>query len=203
MMVIKGNRIAASALCGAMAFASAVAYAYTSASYVQDGLIAQWDGIDNTGIGVHDPGAKVWKDLTGNYDLTLLPKGGWSADGRSLTVYGAAAVCSNSLPAYKTIEVVYKMKTPGGRLLFCSGGISQVNAFRFIAFNRDGEASGTTGYFSGAWKVPAKHVIWDSFDPSAVRSMAATYNNGEAYADNGNVAAVYADGVARDDGSAD
>ena len=199
----KGNRIAASALCGAMAFASAVAHGYTSASYVQDGLIAQWDGIDNTGIGVHDPGAKVWKDLTGNYDLTLLPKGGWSADGRSLTVYGAAAVCSNSLPAYKTIEVVYKMKTPGGRLLFCSGGISQVNAFRFIAFNRDGETSGTTGYFSGAWKVPAKHVIWDSFDPSAVRSMAATYNNGEANADNGNVAAVYADGVARDDGSAD
>lgn len=203
MMAIKCNRIAASALCGAMAFASAVAYAYTSASYVQDGLIAQWDGIDNTGMGVHDPGAKVWKDLTGNYDLTLLPKGGWSADGRSLMVYGAAAVCSNSLPAYKTIEVVYKMKTPGGQLLFCSGGISQVNAFRFIAFNRDGETSGTTGYFSGAWKVPAKHVIWDSFDPSAVRSMAATYNNGEANADNGNVAAVYADGVARDDGSAD
>ena len=54
MMAIKGNRIAASALCGAMAFASAVAHGYTSASYVQDGLIAQWDGIDNTGIGVHD-----------------------------------------------------------------------------------------------------------------------------------------------------
>ena len=203
MMVIKGNRIAASALCGAMAFASAVAYAYTSASYVQDGLIAQWDGIDNAGVGFHDPGAKVWKDLAGNYDLTLLPKGAWSGDGRSLTVYGASAVCSNSLPAYKTIEVVYKMKKPGGRLLFCSGGTSQVSDFRFVVFNRDGETSGLTGYFSGAWKVPAPHVVWDSFDPSAVRSMAATYNNGEAYADNGNVAAVYADGVVRDDGSAD
>ena len=203
MAARKSNRIAASAFCGVVMFASAVSYGYTSASYVQDGLIAQWDGIDNTGMGVHDPDAKVWKDLAGNYDLTLLPKGGWSADGRSLTVYGASAVCSNSLPAYKTIEVVYKMKTPGGRLLFCSGGTSQVSDFRFVVFNRDGETSGLTGYFSGAWKVPAPHVIWDSFDPSTVRSMAATYNNGEAYAEHGNVSAVYADGVARDDGSAD
>ncbi len=203
MMAGKSNGIVASALCGVVMFASAVAYGYTSASYVQDGLIAQWDGIDNAGVGFHDPGAKVWKDLAGNYDLTLLPKGAWSGDGRSLTVYGASAVCSNSLPAYKTIEVVYKMKKPGGRLLFCSGGTSQVSDFRFIVFNRDGETSGTTGYFSGAWKVPAPHVVWASFDPAAVRSMAATYNNGEAYADNGNVAAVYADGVARDDGSAD
>ena len=203
MMAIKGNRIAAYALCGAMAFASAVAYAYTSASYVQDGLIAQWDGIDNTGMGVHDPDAKVWKDLAGNYDLTLLPKGAWSGEGNALVVNGAAAVCSNSLPAYKTIEVVYKMSNPKGQILFASGGTSQVNDFHFIVFNRSGETSGTTGYFSGAWKVPAPHVIWDSFDPAAVRSMAATYNNGEAYAPNGNVAAVYADGVARSDGSAD
>lgn len=198
------RKTAALALCGLGAFASAArADAYTSASYAQEGLIAQWDGIDNSGAGFHDPGAKVWKDLAGNYDLALLPKGSWSADGRSLTVYGASAVCSNSLPAYKTIEVVYKMKTPGGRLLFCSGGTSQVSDFRFVVFNRDGETSGLTGYFSGAWKVPAPHVVWDSFDPSAVRSMAATYNNGEAYAEHGNVAAVYADGVARDDGSAD
>ena len=203
--ITNGSKLTAFALCGVMAFTSAAtAHAYTSASYVQDGLIAQWDGIDNIGAGIHDPGSKMWKDLAGNYDLSLLPKGSWSADGRSLTVYGAAAVCSNSLPAYKTIEVVYKMKKPGGRLLFCSGGTSQVSDFRFIVFNRDGgEMSGTTGYFSGAWQVPSKHVVWDSFDPSAVRSMAATYNNGEAYAEHGNVSAVYADGVARDDGSAD
>lgn len=203
MAAVKCNRILASAFCGAVAFASAAAYGYTSASYVQDGLIAQWDGIDNIGAGVHDPDAKVWKDLAGNYDLSLLPKGSWSADGRSLTVYGAAAVCYDSLPAYKTIEVVYKMKKPDGRLLFCSGGTAQVNDFHFIAFNRSGETSGTKAYFSGAYLVPSPHVVWDSFDPSVVRSMAATYNNGEAYAANGNVAAVYADGVARNDGSAD
>ena len=190
----------------AMVAVTAVSFtglAATALDYVQDGLIAHWDGVENAGNGVHDSSATTWKDLAGNYDLSLLPKGSWSADGRSLSVYGAAAVCSNSLPAYKTIEVVYKMANPKGNILFASGGTAQVNDFHFIAFNRSGETSGTTGYFSGAWKVPSPHVVWDSFDPSAVRSMAATYNNGEAYAANGNVAAVYADGVARNDGSAD
>ena len=33
--------------------------------YITDGLIAHWDGIWNTGIGLHDPDATVWKDLAG------------------------------------------------------------------------------------------------------------------------------------------
>ena len=41
--------------------------ALTSRSYVQDGLIAQYDGINNAGHGVaHDPNAATWVDLTGN-----------------------------------------------------------------------------------------------------------------------------------------
>ena len=41
----------------------------TARDYVQDGLIAMWDGIENAGWGVHDPNATTWKDLTGHgYD---------------------------------------------------------------------------------------------------------------------------------------
>lgn len=41
-------------------------------SYIQDGLVAMWDGIENAGWGMHNPNATVWKDLTGNnHDLTL------------------------------------------------------------------------------------------------------------------------------------
>ena len=39
---------------------SSNATTYTSASYVQNGLIAQWDGIDNAGTGTHDPTATTW-----------------------------------------------------------------------------------------------------------------------------------------------
>ena len=38
----------------------------TARDYVQDGLIAMWDGIENAGLCVHDPNATVWKDLTGS-----------------------------------------------------------------------------------------------------------------------------------------
>ena len=37
----------------------------TARDYVQDGLIAMWDGIENAGWGVHDQNATVWKDLIG------------------------------------------------------------------------------------------------------------------------------------------
>ena len=42
---------------------------YTARDYVQDGLIAMWDGIENAGWGVHDPNTTVWKDLVGGFDL--------------------------------------------------------------------------------------------------------------------------------------
>lgn len=48
----------------------------TARDYVQDGLIAMWDGIENAGYGVRDQNATVWKDLSGNgYDLTLTSRG--------------------------------------------------------------------------------------------------------------------------------
>lgn len=46
---------------------------YTAKDYVQDGLIAMWDGIENAGWGVHAPNATVWKDLSGNgYDFSFI-----------------------------------------------------------------------------------------------------------------------------------
>lgn len=38
----------------------------TAKDYVQNGLVAMWDGIENAGWGVHDQNAIVWKDLSGN-----------------------------------------------------------------------------------------------------------------------------------------
>ena len=42
----------------------------TAKDYVQDGLIAMWDGIENAGWGTHDASATAWKDLVGNCDGT-------------------------------------------------------------------------------------------------------------------------------------
>ena len=44
---------------------------YTASDYIQDGLVAMWDGIENAGLGIHDESATSWVDLTGNnFDLT-------------------------------------------------------------------------------------------------------------------------------------
>lgn len=47
----------------------------TARDYVQDGLIAMWDGIENAGWGVHDPNATVWKDLVGDLDMSYTQHG--------------------------------------------------------------------------------------------------------------------------------
>ena len=53
-------------------------------SYIQDGLVAMWDGIENAGWGVHDANATVWKDLSGNgYDANIVSdftNGHWEND---------------------------------------------------------------------------------------------------------------------------
>ena len=43
--------------------------AVASRSYVQRGLVAQYDGIDNADTGSHDSSATTWKNLTGDTAL--------------------------------------------------------------------------------------------------------------------------------------
>ena len=166
-------------------FIAGAACAATSASYVQRGLIAQWDGIDNAGTGVHDPDATVWKDLKGNLDMTLTSKGRWMPRGNALFVSGMGAQGTNAAPAYKTIEVVYRMAQNGGRLLFVSGLGS-----RIVAFD---PAAGIPKklYFDGA--ASTKYIGW-SLDTAAFCSAAATYSGNS-------VANVYSNGVASASGT--
>ena len=106
------KRMAMSAAVAALALGMAHATTYTSASYVQDGLIAQWDGIDTVGTGVHDPNATVWKDLAGQNYLTLTNSAAWR---RGICFYMntrsdglAAAYGTEAATTYKTIEILFR-----------------------------------------------------------------------------------------------
>ena len=60
------------ALCIAFAATAALADVLPATAYVQDGLVVQYDGIDNAGPGLHANDITAWKDLTGNgHDLPL------------------------------------------------------------------------------------------------------------------------------------
>ncbi len=64
----------------AMAIAPIAAFAagLGPQSYVQDGLVTQFDSIDNEGNGAHNPSASVWRDLKGSASITLQGSAGWT-----------------------------------------------------------------------------------------------------------------------------
>lgn len=49
-------------------------------TYITDGLVHRWDGIDNTGSG-HDSSVTTWSDLVGNITLTKVAGGSWVDNG--------------------------------------------------------------------------------------------------------------------------
>ena len=61
-----------SAFCIVLAASAARADTLPITAYVQDGLVVQYDGLENAGSGVHANDITAWKDLTGNgHDLPL------------------------------------------------------------------------------------------------------------------------------------
>ena len=50
----------------------AAADTLSAASYAQDGLVGQWDGIENVGAGLHDSTTNYWTDALIN---ALTPRG--------------------------------------------------------------------------------------------------------------------------------
>lgn len=151
---------------------------YTSEDYVQSGLVAQWDGINNAGTGVHDSNTSIWKDLKGNLDLTLTANGGWT-NGNALVANGIAAKCATAAPDYKTIEVVFRRTRDDGRVLFSGGAVNQ-----FVVFDNAGGGTNNL-YYSGVKNTP---LCKYEFNATEIRFAAARFD------DAGAVSGIYMDG---------
>lgn len=77
--------------------------------YVTDGLVAMWDGEWNAGGGMHDPAATVWKDLAGDFDLTISPASHFNVDRfqTGTSTYAPTSAYSTTKPdGVMTLEVV-------------------------------------------------------------------------------------------------
>ena len=69
-----------------------LAAANDSSNYVRDGLVLQFDAIDNAGAGQHSDNPTVWKDLSGNgHDLTL-PAAAKMTVGKDVLTFNKAQV---------------------------------------------------------------------------------------------------------------
>ena len=94
-------------------------------SYIQKGLAACYDGVENAGAGVHDANATTWVDLTGNgNDGTVASGITWAADGCVCTggvdtpvVIGPSLAAVTGSETF-TVEFAGKRATTGRGVLF-------------------------------------------------------------------------------------
>jgi hypothetical protein len=129
----------------------------TAKDYVQDGMVAMWDGIENAGWGIHDNNADAWIDLVNGVIIDLTSSGSWSedyalrCDGKN---YGAYATLDSfsSANILSTECVCYRDVSRG--CIFDIGGrrnnqVTMVginaNQYPFAVFYRYGQAQG--GHF--------------------------------------------------------
>ena len=80
----------------------------TARDYAQDGLIAMWDGIENSGFGTNDANTTVWVDLSGNgNDVDVdLTQASW--EDVFLKVTGTTCTRDEEITNIATLEVLFR-----------------------------------------------------------------------------------------------
>ena len=152
----------------------------TAASYVQDGLIAMWDGIENAGWGTHDDYATTWKDLIGSNDAAVKAGGSFGTSSLICDGTGIGAQDGSSIDSFRTMEVC--LKDTGALACFVAvvssgngNGVLIVKANLSFGF----------GYYSGTFFYPPTQAIssgatisglWDANPASNKENVA--YVNG-------------------------
>ena len=117
------KRIADAELAVAQAPAS-VKNKISAKSYVQNGLVAQWDGIENAGYGRHQAQRSEWVDLKGGKSFSLTKSASFTDDALVCDGTGYAGIMKGSIPSSKivTAEIVFEIvATHGNSCLFSTG----------------------------------------------------------------------------------
>lgn len=80
----------------------------TAKSYIQDGLIHMWDGIENAGFGVHEDNPIAWKDLIGGLDFSIYNNTdvAFGEDCVLMNATTSAMVANAKITNIKTFEIV-------------------------------------------------------------------------------------------------
>lgn len=163
----------------------------TARSYVQKGLVACYDGIDNAGTGAHDPAAATWADLSGNgFDGTLASNLGWAADGWTNAVDGSGVQVGTrladalSLGAF-TIQFACVPARDDVRQAFFSDYVNQQNGTIAVEHNDGDTSAGRLRLFRDGnprYSVLSPVVIpkdaFSSVSVSATQTEQAYWRNG-------------------------
>ena len=160
-------------LAAAWAAVSSAGAALTAASYAQDGLVGQWDGIENAGAGLHDPATNYWTDLTGQSGDFALFAGvaSFTADGLKKNAQGIVAtnVTPTARTDVRTIEVVVSGAPASGWV-----NALLITENQTVTFNNDREGGRRECFFDFQ-----KYGVLTSQKP-AQETLTVTYNSATA-----------------------
>lgn len=154
-----------------------IAQAETTLDYVQDGLIAHWDGIDNVARGAHDPDTTVWTDLIGGKNWTL--RSNATVGENALTFSGTKLALANSTTmthedslaifgsdGEKTVEIV--LMPNGDNVSYCLLQTPTGCGVGFYAYNN---------YFSFSHMGSDDCMAWSSSDKNIFSTISVGYRD--------------------------
>ena len=171
--------LAASAVVAASA---AVAKGGTPDDYIQDGLIAMWDGYENDGAGGHATELAEWKDTTGEYSFVFGADSGITVNGAALVFTGASG-CRATLNTAGTEATFDKAKDGMLEIVFKPAADRAATCLLLRSSSTSGIAIGHY-YSRTSWIISAKGGSpKPSFDcPEETVTLAIPYSNGVASA---------------------
>lgn len=135
----------------------AVKFPITAKNYVQSGLVAMWDGIENAGWGVHDNNATTWPSLVGNDSLSVVGGAdGWGAD--HFKLLGSNAHFANGEVSFRPTDIAtwelccivrdtsvggrfYGWNLPNGNVNYCDNGLTSFDSTRHFYYRGSGIAA--------------------------------------------------------------
>ena len=95
---------------------------YTAADYIQDGLVAMWDAIENVGWNEHDDDSAVWIDLVGEKTLTLRNNAHFAADRLVCPNTGAPAFSISPIEGIYSYEIGFMTDVTRGIVIYVRNG---------------------------------------------------------------------------------
>ena len=162
-------------------FAEDISVKYSAKDYVQNGLIAMWDGIENAGYGQHDYSATTWKDLIGSHDF-VLPAGISFGDDCAIFTKSAGKdqtwAFANS--EISTIEVCGKFTgtSVGFAFQFGYNASSAFRIFAYLSTNNRGFQFASGGQTMNCQATGARWSVAGVWDNPSQQSQSRTYYNG-------------------------
>ena len=153
----------------------------TSWSYVQDGLVHQWDALENVGIGLSDRTANVWADLKGNVGLTLHDANTtWTSNSlhRTASTYVFASAAA-AIPGVRTLELTFKRSAYQQYAVLASLEGDVNNGRGLLTMKNNGLGSTYHGYHNHYGATHGDFVTV-AFYPDLAKCDTNLFVNGEA-----------------------